>query len=365
MIRIEPYTDEEVKSVLKNLLEDKAFVNFIKTNLNSSTSKFLSIPGSSFLVMQLFKSKIKRINSIDEFQDQVKIVLKNIVKQTIDNFETSGLESLDQKKPYLFIGNHRDITLDSALCNFSLDSVGLETTYNAIGDNLVSVGWMGDLLRLNKSFVISRSGNTKKEIYTNLLKASEFIKNTLDSGNHVWIAQKQGRSKDGLDKTDPAVLKMLHIALRKECKFEELTDYYNVVPQSVSYEIDPLAKEKAKHLQGESTKNENDDISHIFKGVMDFKGNVNLSFGKQLSGIYSPEELAESIDNSILNNYKLWDTNLYAYEFLNGEVDDSKYPSASKYFNDLRATMTNEDLKYIMIQYANPVLAIKENNNER
>ena len=76
MIRIEPYTDKEVKSVLKNLLEDKAFVKFIKTNLNSSTSKFLSIPGSSFLVMQLFKSKIKRINSIDEFQDQVKIDLE-------------------------------------------------------------------------------------------------------------------------------------------------------------------------------------------------------------------------------------------------------------------------------------------------
>ena len=60
MIRIEPYTDKEVKSVLKNLLEDKAFVKFIKTNLNSSTSQFLSIPGSSFLVMQLFKSKMKK-----------------------------------------------------------------------------------------------------------------------------------------------------------------------------------------------------------------------------------------------------------------------------------------------------------------
>ena len=75
--------------------------------------------------------------------------------------------------------------------------------------------------------------------------------------------------------------------------------------------------------------------------------------------------MAQKIDSSILDNYKLWDTNLYAYEFLEGNVDDNKYPVASKYFNDLRATMTNEDLKYIMIQYANPVLAIKENDNER
>ena len=114
MIRIEPYNDKEVKSVLTNLMKNEEFMKFIKSNLNKSTSKF--------------------------------------------------------------IGNHRDITLDSALCNFALDSIGLDTTFNAIGDNLVSVDWMGDLLRLNKSFVISRSGSTKKEIYSNLYKASQFIK---------------------------------------------------------------------------------------------------------------------------------------------------------------------------------------------
>ena len=215
MIRIEPYNDKEVKSVLTNLMKNEEFMKFIKSNLNKSTSKFLSIPGSSLLVMQLFKSKIKKISSIKEFQDQVKLVLRSVVNQTIEDFQIEGLENLKSDRPYLFIGNHRDITLDSALCNFALDSIGLDTTFNAIGDNLVSVDWMGDLLRLNKSFVISRSGSTKKEIYSNLYKASQFIKDKLDDGNHVWIAQKQGRSKDGIDKTDPAVLKMLHIDLRK------------------------------------------------------------------------------------------------------------------------------------------------------
>ena len=172
MIRIEPYNDKEVKSVLTNLMNNDEFMTFIKSNLNKSTSKFLSIPGSSLMVMQLFRSKIKNINSVKEFQDQVKIVLKSVVDQTIEDFQIKGLENLESNKPYLFIGNHRDITLDSALCNFALDSVGLDTTFNAIGDNLVSVDWMGDLLRLNKSFVISRSGTSKKEIYLNLLKAS-------------------------------------------------------------------------------------------------------------------------------------------------------------------------------------------------
>ena len=158
MIRIEPYSDKEVKSVLTNLMNNQEFMKFIKSNLNKSTSKFLSIPGSSLLVMQLFKSKVKNINSVKEFQDQVKLVLKSVVDQTIEEFQTKGLDRLESNKPYLFIGNHRDITLDSALCNFALDSIGHDTTFNAIGDNLVSVDWMGDLLRLNKSFVISRSG---------------------------------------------------------------------------------------------------------------------------------------------------------------------------------------------------------------
>jgi len=364
MIRIEPYSDKEVKSVLTNLLKNDEFIKFIKSNLNKSTSKFLSIPGSSLLVMQLFKSKIKKINSIKEFQDQVKLVLKSVVNQTIEEFQTIGLNNLESDKPYLFIGNHRDITLDSALCNFALDSIGLETTFNAIGDNLVSVDWMGDLLRLNKSFVISRTGNSKKEIYLNLLKASEFIKNKLDGGNHVWIAQKQGRSKDGIDKTDPAVLKMLHIALRKTCDFQDITNYYNIVPCSISYEIDPLAVEKSQQLHNTESKDLDEDISHIFKGVMMNKGRVKLSFADQIQGTFSPESLAHEIDKQILNNFKHWETNLYAYKFLKGEVEDDIYPKASKYFNELRASMTNKDLEYIMTQYANPIMAKKEINNE-
>ena len=94
MIRIEPYDDKEVKSVLTNLMNNEDFMSFIKSNLNKSTSKFLSIPGSSLLVMQLFKSKIKNINSVKEFQDQVKIVLKSVVDQTIEDFQIEGLEYL-------------------------------------------------------------------------------------------------------------------------------------------------------------------------------------------------------------------------------------------------------------------------------
>ena len=364
MTRIEPYSDKEVKFVLQDLLKDKQFLDFVKNNLNSSTSKFLSIPGSKFLALQLFKSKVRKINSIDEFQDQVKIVLQSVIEQTIDEFNFSGIDQLDTNKPYLFISNHRDITLDSALCNHAISTIGLETTHNAIGDNLVSIKWMGDLLRLNKSFVIERGGKSKKAIYNNLFKVSNYIKETLKAGNHVWIAQRQGRAKDGIDKTDPAVLKMLHIALRKDCDFDQLTKYYNVIPCSVSYEYDPLTVEKAKHLIEGQEKNKEDDIKHIFKGIMTPKGFVHLNLGDQIKGNFSPEELSKEIDKSILSNYKVWETNMYSYKYLHETVNDDDFPRASIYFNNLRASMTNKELEYIMTQYANPIIAKGELTNE-
>ena len=292
------------------------------------------------------------------------IVLKSVINQTMDKFSYSGIDDLDINKPYLFISNHRDITMDSALCNYAIHSMGLKTTHNAIGDNLVSIKWMGDLLRLNKSFIVPRGGSSKKEIYNNLFNVSTYIRKTLKSGHHIWIAQRQGRAKDGIDKTDPAVLKMLHIALRKDTNFEDLTKHYNVIPCSVSYEFDPLAKEKAKQYTEQHNKEDEDDIKHIFKGIMENKGLVHLNLGEQIKGSFSPEELAKEIDKSIIGNYKIWETNMYAYKFLHEQVKDEDFPRASAYFNELRTSMTNQELEYIMNQYSNPILAKGEFKNE-
>ena len=361
-MRIEPYTDSEVNEVLSNLLHNQDFINFVKTNLSGNKSKFLSLPGSTFLAFQVFKQKVKKINSVDSFQDQVKQVLSSVVDKTIDNFTFSGLDKLDPDKGYLFIGNHRDITLDSALCNFAIDTKGFSTTYNAIGDNLVTTSWMGDLLRLNKCFIISRSGSSKKEIYNNLVNASNFISRQLQSSNHVWIAQRQGRAKDGFDKTDSAVLKMIHMNQRKLYPFEELTKNINLVPVSISYEIDPLAPEKAtKMISGSNEKVSDEDVSHIFKGIMLNKGQVHLSFCPQINDDLSPEDLAQAIDVQIQNNYKIWDTNKYAYHFLKGDIDEANnYTRGLNYFDNLRVSMTNQELEYIMLQYANPLKFLED-----
>tara|TARA_B100000886_G_scaffold340450_1_gene310065 strand:+ start:4408 stop:5502 length:1095 start_codon:yes stop_codon:yes gene_type:complete len=364
-MRIEPYNDSETKEVLLRLLNNEEFISFVKTNLSPNRSKFLSLPGSTFLTLQLFKSKVRKINTIDEFQTQVKKVLESVIKQTIDDFTFSGLEKLDPKKGYLFIGNHRDITLDSALCNHAIVSEGFSTTYNAIGDNLVNIDWMGDLLRLNKSFIISRSGNTKKEIYNNLMGASKYIFQLLSTKNLVWIAQRQGRSKDGIDKTDPAVLKMIHMQQRKNFDFEDFTENINIVPCSISYEFDPLDKEKAKTLINSNIqKTPDEDVKHIFKGITEKKGFVHLNFCPQIKGKFSPEELARKIDTSIHSNFQLWDSNYYCYYMLAGNSKKAnEFTRGKKYFDELSSAMTNKELEYIMLQYANPV-KLKEKNYE-
>lgn len=355
-MRIEPYLDNEVQQVLNELVENKELTQFLNSFLSVSNSKFLSLPGSTFLAKQIFKSKIKDIHTIEDFQDQVALLLDSVIKKTISKFTFSGLDFLNPDEGYLFIGNHRDITLDSALCNYALRSVGLPTTYNAIGDNLVSINWMGDLLRLNKSFVITRSGSKKKQIYLNLLKASNFIRKKINTNNLVWIAQSQGRSKDGSDITDPTVLKMIHMSMRRQIKFDNLTSEINIVPCSISYQYDPLIKEKATKAIKGNEKESNEDIEHIFKGIMMDKGNVHLEICKPLKGSYSPVDLGREIDISIRNAYKLWDTNEYAHKFLtnDSDLDNTSLLKAKKYFDNFLSEMTNDEVEYIMKSYAHP-----------
>ena len=186
--------------------------------------------------------------------------------------------------------------------NFENDIKDLEDELDKLKDPYNQEG-LSEVDTKNISKVQNEIDDKLKEIYSNLFKASQFIKDKLDGGNHVWIAQKQGRSKDGIDKTDPAVLKMLHIALRKTCEFQEITNYYNIIPCSISYEIDPLAVEKSKQLQNTESKDLNEDISHIFKGVMLEKGKVKLCFADCIQGSYTPETLAHEIDKQILNNF--------------------------------------------------------------
>ena len=220
---IRPYTDSEVDQVLQSLTSNESVIKALMgLQFPGMVSK---IPFLKFFVKQKLISKVKNIHTIDDYQKIFKSLMENVVQESISTFSVNGLENLNQNNSYLFISNHRDISLDAALLALNLYQSGFKTFNIAVGNNLMEETWASDLFRLNKSFIIQRSGGTKKEIYSGLMLASQFIhKSIFNDNDSVWIAQKQGRAKDGIDETDPALLKMIHLTERKS---ESISNYFN------------------------------------------------------------------------------------------------------------------------------------------
>ena len=370
-LTIRPYQDHEVQSVLASLINNP---DVLKSLMSLKYSKFLiKLPLFKSLVKILLKSQVKNIRSIDDYQEIFKSLMDKMIKTSISCFETQGISNLDAQSKYLFISNHRDISLDAALLNLSLNRAGHNTFNMAVGNNLMKEKWASDLMRLNKSFIIQRSGS-KKEIYTGLSLASQFIKHTiLQAGESIWIAQKQGRAKDGIDETDPAMLKMIHLTERKA---QSLGQYFNtlkVVPVSISYELDPNDYLKAIELsaleqnQGYQ-KRENEDLISIANGINGQKGNVNISIGKpiQCSDDDSYETVANKISKEIISMYYLHPTNYAAALML--KIDhqcihnftDKDISAAKDLLNQRMAKLEDGARFKFLNQYANPV--IQKNN---
>ena len=174
---IRPYEDHEVEKVLLELTKDK---DVIKTILTVNKNKWLqNIPMIEKLVAFFLRRRTKNIKTIKDYQKFFESIVVDVVNKTVDNFSIEGIENIKIGKGYLFLSNHRDITLDSALLNLKLHQSGINTTNNAVGNNLMNEKWASDLMRLNKSFIIDRSGKSKKDIYKSLHLASEFIINSI------------------------------------------------------------------------------------------------------------------------------------------------------------------------------------------
>jgi len=363
---IRPYHDDEVHQVLMDLSNNRRFLKML-----FSTGRFNKIsylPFSRKILSFVFKNKIKNIKSVSQYQDAFEAVVSEVIKNSINKFSISGIENLDINKGYLFVANHRDITLDSALLNFSLHKNKFNTTYNAVGNNLLSEKWASDLMRLNKSFIIDRSDKSKRDIYKSLNLASEFIFNTIVNNNDsIWIAQKQGRSKDGNDYTDPSVIKMIHLNARKKSPVNDYLNSLNLIPVSISYEKDPNDLLKAKEmfltdLNQKYTKERKEDMESIFLGISGSKGDVHLNIGKVMHFYAdSYEECSDQITEAIKQSYYLHSTNCAAAviqgkpnkndRFSPEEINDS-----IEYLEN-RMTLIPEDMRpYFLNQYSNPVL---------
>ena len=364
---IRPYTDSEVDQVLQSLTSNESV---IKALMGLQFPGMISkIPFIKFFVKQKLISKIKNIHTIDDYQKIFKSLMEKVVQESITTFSVNGLEKLNQKDSHLFISNHRDISLDAALLALNLYQSGFKTFNIAVGNNLMEENWASDLFRLNKSFIIQRSGGTKKEIYSGLLLASQFIhKSIFNDNDSVWIAQKQGRAKDGIDETDPALLKMIHLTERKS---QSISNYFNslkVVPVSISYEFDPndLLKARELHLSNlnsEYIKERDEDLKSIANGITGFKGNVNINLSKPMR--FDDEDdyqkVSNKITHSIISMYELHATNFAACNLMGINIpEQSKYTleeikQAQKKLEERLNGLEKGVCSKLLEQYANPV----------
>ena len=320
------------------------------------------------------KQRLGDINTVFEFQDMVAGYVNKVLKKSAEKLTHEGLNSLSNKEPYLFISNHRDIAMDPALISFLLHSDNHGTTEIAIGDNLLKQEFVSKLMRLNKSFIVKRSAKGREKLLATKL-LSEYIHHSIDSGNNVWIAQREGRAKNGLDKTDPTIIKMFHMGKRDEnISLQAAINGMNIIPVSISYEYNPCDELIARELyevetKGSFVKDEKSDVISIGRGVEGYKGNIHLHFGEKIVAIDDdPANIAEQIDKQIIGNYKLHPSNYLAYEILH-QQDNSIGPNLSEMnlnlseieikrveFNERYQSFSPELRPYFLTMYANPVI---------
>jgi 1-acyl-sn-glycerol-3-phosphate acyltransferase len=317
---IRPFYDSEINEALLNVIHHpmmKALMNF-------------SFPE---LADDVWKEQLRKTHSIRDFQcNFIYHSVKKVLEKSSEGLTTSGFENLEPNTSYLFISNHRDILLDTTLLNTALFEHSLVMTASAIGDNLVKKPFLKTLAKLNRNFLVQR-GLTPREMLQSSKLLSEYIGNLLLHENRsVWIAQREGRTKDGNDATNPGVLKMLGMGSDEK----NLMDYFKkikIVPVSISYEYDPTDALKMPQLMAEANneiyiKEKNEDFMNILSGAMGQKKRIHIHVGKfldaEIDTIIAENDntnkqilaLAQVIDDSILSNYKLWPTNYIAYDIV-------------------------------------------------
>jgi 1-acyl-sn-glycerol-3-phosphate acyltransferase len=362
---IRPFYDSEVNEALHNVIHHpmmKTLMNFTFPEVEDD----------------VWKEQLKKTHSIRDFQcNFIYQSVQKILERSSEGLTTSGFEHLEKNTAYLFISNHRDILLDTTLLNATLFEHGFVMTASAIGDNLVKKSFLKILAKLNRNFLVQR-GLTPREMLQSSKLLSQYIGQLLLHENRsVWIAQREGRTKDGNDATNPGVLKMLGMASDEP----HLMDYFKkikIVPVSISYEYDPTDVLKMPQLMAEAKneiyiKEKNEDFMNILSGVLGQKKRIHIHVGKvldtEIDTIVAENDntnkqvlaLAQVIDDAILSNYKLWPTNYVACDILN---KTNKYShlytenEKSLFMRRLEMRIDHDNpvaLEGFLAMYANPV----------
>lgn len=357
---IRPYYDSEIHDALERIT---------RWNLIPQILRFI-YPQEK---VEDAMARLRNVNSVKELQTTFMYdAICRIVKTTSDGFTCSGLDYIKRGRPYLYISNHRDITLDAFLLQMIFISQQRDTSYIVFGNNLIGSPLMRDLFLSNKLIQMERGGGNPRVFYRSLQHLSEYIHHLIvDERQSVWIAQKNGRSKDGIDSTAPAIVKMLSLGGGDVNASKTLADLH-IVPLSISYEWDPCDLMKANELyhkaHGGYHKVEGEDTNSVATGIIGSKGHIHLSIGKPLSAIElkaeSTRDLAEHVadilDRRIQKLYRLMPTNYLAYDLLNGiNQHRQRYTSETKNkFLQRMNQLPDAEMQRIFLEmYANPVIS--------
>lgn len=334
---------------------------------------------------EIWKEQLRKTHSIRDFQcNFIYYGVQQVLEKSSEGLTTSGFEKLEKNTSYLFISNHRDIVLDTTLLNSSLFEHGLDMTSSAIGDNLVKKSFLKILAKLNRNFLVLRGLSPRELLVSSKLLSEYMAQLLLHENRSVWIAQREGRTKDGNDETNPGVLKMIGMG-SDEPNIMEYFKKIKIVPVSISYEYDPTDALKMPQLLAEANneiyiKEKNEDFKTLLSGIIGQKKRIHIHIGDVLDTEIDyiiknvdttnkqVQALAQVIDDSILANYKLWTTNFIAYDILNCSNRfshlytenekllferrlemriDHEHPVAKQGFLDMYANPVVNKLKYV------------------
>jgi hypothetical protein len=365
------YKNEEVHEALERLSDEKQFMKVLSTIY-------------PLLPKEVIKQRLLSFHSNFNFQKElVYPFLKYLEANMTKGIKLNGVEKIDKSKPYLYISNHRDIILDSALLCAKLIEENMDTVEIAIGDNLLIFPWIEDLVRVNKSFIVKR-GLSSRQILESSQRLSAYIAHTISEKNQsIWIAQREGRAKDSNDRTQESLLKMFN--MYGKATFIENLSHLNICPLCISYEYDPCDFLKAKEMlqrkmDPDFKKNPLDDLLNMETGVMGYKGSVVYEITgdieKELKEIglvtTSRNEqislVAELIDNRIHSNYTIFAINKIAFDLLRDEnrfcneyttmekLDFERYLSLQIAKIDIQDKDADFLMKRLLEMYANPLI---------
>lgn len=364
------YYDEDVPSKLWPLADRPEIEGFLK-------GAFPQVE------MEQIRQVIRSCKTIKDFQTKIILYFLDLLsKASCDSIQSHNVDEIDFSRGHVFVTNHRDIVLDSAYLNMMLHKSGKETSEIAIGNNLFAAPWIEDLVRINKSFVVRRDLTGRQMLESSKVLSAFIRQEVFDKNLTVWIAQREGRSKDNSDKTQSSVIKMLAMGGPSRDLMQNIRDLH-VVPVAISYEFDPCDYLKAAEFQlkrdnPEWKKTKADDVKSMVTGMRGYKGRVNYTFTRELNPIFDNYPwindktaqvncVCETIDRELHNAMVLYPINYLAY---NLKYDTDKYAKmytdeernkATEYLNGQLAKIDipNKDEEFLwqmlLTMYSNPV----------